>query len=334
MSAMIDAVDTSGPHTKRKPGILRRFTSGSASVGDTKEMKEAKTALKKMEKLSEVFKKLPTVEAVDGTKIQVQTFWSKGPVVLYFIRRFGCILCRHNAAILSRCKTALEAKGIRFIAVGPEHEGMEEFVAEGYFAGEVYADPNRACYKALKLKRGSLLSLLSHRVRTLIATAANLGIKGNMKGDLKQLGGLFVMSPEGDKGHCKVTLEFRDAFFGDAVDTVFMFQALGIREGDAGYKEGTERRKDDFEDTNVPDSAMADKNECVACIRSAILEEQETKESDEHQKIQTVLVSRAMEPMSGLQIKKALTTTENMKPPSPPPRRLTQVISLPEMKGA
>lgn len=310
-----------------------------------KETKLASATLRREEedrmKLNQVFRKLE-VESIDGQNIGVPQFWKNGPVVLYFIRRFGCIVCRHNATILSRCKAALDAKGVRFVAVAPERDGMEDFVAGEYFKGEVYADPNRACYKALRLKRASLLGILSKRVRQVIDRATNSGIKGNMKGDFKQLGGLFVITPDGDKGHCQVLLEFRDAFFGDAVDASFMLKVLGIKAGDAGYDEATERREEDYEDANVPDSAMADKNECVVCLRSAIMEEEEAQETVaqkddddidmliklEEEKIQTVLLSRAMEPVSLLDIREVLSRTADMTPP-PVPRRRSKMMSPP-----
>lgn len=366
--AIVNEEETRSPPVKRKSGskFMRRVTSGSmeskdltkkeakelkeAKATEAKELKEAKAKKQTLrkekaetEKLGQIFQKLE-VEAIDGDKIKVPTLWSKGPVVLYFIRRFGCIVCRHNATILSRCKAALDAKGVRFVAVAPERDGMEDFVAGNYFAGEVYADPNRACYKALKLKRASLLGILSKRVRQVIERASNSGIKGNMKGDFKQLGGLFVITSDGQKGHCRVLLEFRDAFFGDAVDASFMLKMLNIKEGDAGYDEATERRMEDYEDTNTPDSAMADNNECVVCLRSAIMEqeeaqetvaEKEDKEVDElikieEEKIQTALLSRAMRPVSLLDINEVLNQTADMPPP-PAPRRLSKMVSSDKM---
>jgi len=349
-----ETTSTRSPPQKRKSGtFMRRVTSGSMDTErkelakkEAKELKEAKAKRQTLrkekaetEKLGQVFQKLE-VETIDGDKVKVPSLWNKGPVVIYFIRRFGCIVCRHNATILSRCKAALDAKGVRFVAVAPERDGMEDFVAGNYFAGEVFADPNRACYKALKLKRASLLGILSKRVRQVIERASNSGIKGNMKGDFKQLGGLFVISSDGSKGHCRVLLEFRDAFFGDAVDASFMLKTLNIKEGDTGFYEATERRMEDYEDTNTPDSAMADNNECVVCLRSAIMEQEEAQETVaekgerevdeliklEEEKIQTALLSRAMAPVSLLDINEVLNQTADMAPP-PVPRRLSKMIS-------
>ena len=63
------------------------------------------------------------------------TLWKDNDVVIYFMRRFGCPVCRWISKEISTLKPTLEANNVKLIGVGPELNGVEDFVKGKYFSG-------------------------------------------------------------------------------------------------------------------------------------------------------------------------------------------------------
>ena len=73
--------------------------------------------------------------AVLFQKIPFGSLWSGNKAVVFFMRRFGCVLCRHTAFKLSKMAPQLSANSVRLAAIGPEKLGYEEFKQGKFFAG-------------------------------------------------------------------------------------------------------------------------------------------------------------------------------------------------------
>lgn len=67
--------------------------------------------------------------------VELQSLWKDQPVVLFFLRRFGCQICRWTAAEISKLEPDLRAGGIALVGVGPEEFGLTEFKDGGFFKG-------------------------------------------------------------------------------------------------------------------------------------------------------------------------------------------------------
>jgi len=136
--------------------------------------------------------------------------------------------CRLAAADLSTLQPALAAAGCRLVGVGLEELGVEEFVAGGYFTGELYVDTDKQSFKALGFKKLGLLALgpaiLAKVARSAYSKAKSRGITGDMKGDGLQNGGLLVVGSEGPK----VLFEYRQENPADHPDQDLILKALGI----------------------------------------------------------------------------------------------------------
>lgn len=59
-------------------------------------------------------------------------------MVLFFLRRFGCQVCRWMAAEVSKLEKDLKANGVALIGVGPEDLGLKEFTDGGFLKGGEY----------------------------------------------------------------------------------------------------------------------------------------------------------------------------------------------------
>ncbi|EFB20666.1 hypothetical protein PANDA_013751, partial [Ailuropoda melanoleuca] len=154
--------------------------------------------------------------AVTGEAVELRSLWREQACVVAGLRRFGCSVCRWIAQDLSSLKGLLDQHGVRLVGVGPEALGLQEFLDGGYFAGELYLDESKQCYRELGFRRawtGPLclrryngLSIvpaaLGKPVRDVALKAKAVGIQGNLSGDLLQSGGLLVVTKEVPRRLC------------------------------------------------------------------------------------------------------------------------------------
>ncbi|XP_031590925.1 prostamide/prostaglandin F synthase [Oreochromis aureus] len=161
-------------------------------------------------------------------KVELQSLWQDQPVVLFFLRRFGCQVCRWTAAEISKLEPDLRANGVALVGIGPEEFGLQEFKQGGFLKGPLYVDEQKKCYKDLGFKRYNAVSVvpaaLGKKVRDVAAKASAEGIQGNFSGDLLQSGGMLIVA----KGGEKVLLHFIQDSPGDYLPLEEITKALGI----------------------------------------------------------------------------------------------------------
>ncbi|XP_030634427.1 prostamide/prostaglandin F synthase [Chanos chanos] len=165
---------------------------------------------------------------VDEESVTIESLWRERAVVLFFLRRFGCQICRWTAAEVSKLEADLKAKDIALIGIGPEETGLKEFKEGGFLKGDIYIDEKKKCYKDLGFKRYNALNVmpaaLGKKVRDIASKASAQGIQGNFSGDLLQSGGMLIVA----KGGEKVLLYFKQETPGDYVPLEDITKALGI----------------------------------------------------------------------------------------------------------
>ena len=136
-----------------------------------------------------------------NTTVPISSLYSSSPLVIVFLRRWGCQLCRGYASQLqSTLLPTLALNRIAAAAVGFEPQGSDDF--HPFFpASSLYLDPQRKAYTALHLQRmpmlSGLMSLLTPAVRAWNGEVRAMGISGNLKGDGMQLGATYVVGPGG-----------------------------------------------------------------------------------------------------------------------------------------
>ncbi|XP_051895585.1 prostamide/prostaglandin F synthase isoform X2 [Pristis pectinata] len=135
-----------------------------------------------------------------GEMVELRSLWQEQDCVIFFLRRFGCQVCRWTAREISRLKEAFEQNGVHLAGVGPEELGVKDFMEGQYFKGDLYIDERKQCYKDLGFKRYNTLNLLpaalSQKVRQVATQANKDGISGNFSGDVMQSGGLLIVSKD------------------------------------------------------------------------------------------------------------------------------------------
>lgn len=163
-----------------------------------------------------------------GETVELKSLWKDQPVVLFFLRRFGCQICRWMASEISKLEPELRAKGVGLVGVGPEELGLQEFKDGGFFKGAIFVDEKKKIYKDLGFKRYTALSVvpaaLGKKVRDISSKASAAGIQGNFSGDVLQSGGMLIV----DKGGEKVLLHFVQDSPGDLVPLEQISEAVGV----------------------------------------------------------------------------------------------------------
>ncbi|KAM9361228.1 prostamide/prostaglandin F synthase [Symphorus nematophorus] len=163
-----------------------------------------------------------------GESVELGSLWQDQPAVLFFLRRFGCQICRWMAAEISKLEPDLTANGVALVGIGPEELGLKEFKDGKFFKGAIYIDEQKKSYKELRLKRYTAISVvpaaMGKKVRDIAAKAKADGIQGNFSGDLLQSGGMLIVA----KGGEKVLLHYIQDSPGDLVPLDDISKALGI----------------------------------------------------------------------------------------------------------
>jgi len=139
-----------------------------------------------------------TLESVDGT-VRLSERWAVGPLVVAFMRHFGCPFCREHLILLGRAYHQICGAGGDAVAVfqyGPE--STERFCQSRSVPFDCLGDPARDGYRSVALGRGPRKEYLSLKVlrqrKRVRAVGARAGIP---KGDVAQRPGTFVVDPGG-----------------------------------------------------------------------------------------------------------------------------------------
>ncbi|KAJ1989243.1 hypothetical protein H4R33_002136 [Dimargaris cristalligena] len=150
----------------------------------------------------------------ETTTIQSQSLWASRPVLVFVVRRPGCLLCREEAHTLAAQRATIETElGVTMVAVVHEELGALEF-QEQFWRGPLYLDSEKGFFKAIgggKLKWSSAWTMLLPSVFKNGRRATKAGVKGNFKGQGRIMGGLYIVKPE-DRG---IAFEYKEKVFGD-----------------------------------------------------------------------------------------------------------------------
>lgn len=129
------------------------------------------------------------------------------PVLLVFLRHFGCTFCREALADLRVQRSRLEAAGVRIALVhmSPDAEAAEFFARYSLDDVARFSDPGRGLYRRFSLRRGDWEQLFGVAVwlrgaRAIVADGHGLGA---LAGDGFQMPGAFLIL------NGKIVREFR-----------------------------------------------------------------------------------------------------------------------------
>jgi hypothetical protein len=129
-----------------------------------------------------------------------------------------------KAGALDLCKTYEKINQefpskLKMIGIGIELRGYEDFRKGKFFTHEIYIDKGKGIYTALQYKKPGLFSCFGFCRKSVFNRKSviddkykdkKLGFEMDMKKDLFQMGGSFLINQKGE-----ILLEHVDAFYGD-----------------------------------------------------------------------------------------------------------------------
>jgi peroxiredoxin len=136
----------------------------------------------------------------EGSAHRLGDAWLIRPVVLAFLRHYGCIFCRRRVAELTRYVNDVRAAGAGIALVGLGTPDMaRDARRETGWRGPIYVDEEGLSYRAAGLARATIAGVLRPRVVLAALRARKEGFRqGRTRGDPWQLGGTMVVAP-GDR---------------------------------------------------------------------------------------------------------------------------------------
>jgi peroxiredoxin len=142
-----------------------------------------------------------------GKDVRLGELWRDRPVVLAFLRHYGCVFCRAQAVALYRHRDEFADVGARLVLIGqgtPEEARLFRKIQTVDLP--VLVDPDRQAYRAAGAKIATLGEiyrpglLIKGLLRTL-ASRLRLGsivvAPGKIQNHPAQLGGVLVVAPDG-----------------------------------------------------------------------------------------------------------------------------------------
>ena len=180
----------------------------------------------------------------NGQVLELRKTWEARPVVIAFVRHFGCLFCRQQVAQLRREVENIRALGAELVFIG---NGTEEFAAafreDLGLDPPLYVDVSCASYRASGMQRGLVRTLGAWRTwvklgRVLLEDVRQKrgrvilrwwnrsvpALVPGTQGDAWQLGGVLVVLPDG-----RVPYRYVSAIAGDhppAGEVVAALQAV------------------------------------------------------------------------------------------------------------
>jgi peroxiredoxin len=139
------------------------------------------------------------LRAVDGD-VELRERWERGPLVVMFMRHFGCAFCREQLRRMGRAFGEFRAAGADVVAVFQyDADATQRFCDGRDVPFDCLGDPERAAYAEIGLGRGSPAQIVNLKVAMRFLDTARHGVFGGPPrgGDVAQLPGTFVVDRDG-----------------------------------------------------------------------------------------------------------------------------------------
>ncbi|MEZ5014997.1 MAG: SelL-related redox protein [Chitinophagales bacterium] len=127
----------------------------------------------------------------------LESLSNAGPVLLVFLRHFGCTFCKETLVHVQKHKKQMEESGIRIVLVHMVSAGAAKPHLEKYGLQDVLqiSDPESIIYKQFKLRRGRFGQLFGWKVwmRWIELGLGKKIVNSKPAGDVYQMPGIFLL---------------------------------------------------------------------------------------------------------------------------------------------
>lgn len=145
------------------------------------------------------------------TKAELERLSIDRPIMILFLRHFGCTFCREALTDIAEQRASIEARDVRVVLahMASEREGRWWLAKYGLENIAAISDPEKKLYAEFGLKRGNIMELLGPKVwyRGFKAAILDGHWVGRLIGDGLQMPGLFLL----DNGKISWGYRYRNA---------------------------------------------------------------------------------------------------------------------------
>ncbi len=155
-----------------------------------------------------------TVVTLDtGETRDLSDFYTEKPLILVFLRHFGCIFCREQIAELREFRS----ENIIFVSMGRIQEASD-FKRKMEIPQVMISDPNKLLYEAFGLRRGSFGQILNPTLTRKSIRLMQSGHKfGVLKHDPWMMAGVFRIEQDGEVSYSHYASDISDNLSGSAI---------------------------------------------------------------------------------------------------------------------
>lgn len=137
------------------------------------------------------------IDAITDQGDSVIALSRKKPILLVFLRQFGCPFCRETMTDIAEQRRSIEAKGIGMVLVHMTSECYAQKILSVYELEDLprVSDPEQVFYESFGLERGSIWQVFGLKtwVRMMGVSLLNGHLIGKAKGDQYQMPGVFLL---------------------------------------------------------------------------------------------------------------------------------------------
>ncbi len=148
-----------------------------------------------------------------GETKDLSDFYKEKPLILVFLRHFGCIFCREQIAELRQ----FNSENIILVGMGRVQE-TKDFKQKMEIPQKMISDPNKLLYDGFGLRRGSFGQVINP---TLMSKSLRLMQSGNrmgmLKGDPWMLAGVFRIEQDGEVSFSHFASDISDNLSGQEI---------------------------------------------------------------------------------------------------------------------
>jgi peroxiredoxin len=144
------------------------------------------------------------LDSVDG-RVELRQRWQHGPLVVMFMRHFGCAFCREHLIKMGRAIDDFRGAGAEVVAVFQySAEATRDFCTSRKVPFDCFGDPLREAYAEVEVGRGTRDQVLGRTIaKRYLGVLVKSRVLGSTKakavqgGDMMQLPGTFVVGDDG-----------------------------------------------------------------------------------------------------------------------------------------
>jgi hypothetical protein len=137
------------------------------------------------------------------------------PVLLVFLRHFGCTFCREAVCEIEKLRPDIESRGaqLAFVHLSTEERAQEFFTPHHFEDIPRFADPDGRLYEAFGLVRAKWQQYLNPRsIGRMLSAWAHGNFLGVPDGDVERMPGVFLIH------HAEIRKSFRHKLVSDRPD--------------------------------------------------------------------------------------------------------------------